>query len=111
MGLKGAARFAGTAALVLFLCWQHVQATRLGYRVESARREAAQRRGRVESLRLDLERRLSPQQVAARAARLGMVPADPRALRRLEDRPRQRLGSAPVWGLLTRTWTPLPARG
>lgn len=111
MGLGGAARYAGTAALVLFLCWQHVQATRLGYRVESARREAAQRRGHVESLRLDLERRLSPEQVAARAARLGMIPADPRALRRLEDRPQNRPGSTPLWGLLSRAWTPTPARG
>lgn len=111
MGLGGAARFAGTAALVLFLCWQHVQATRLGYRVESARREAAQRRGHVESLRLDLERRLSPEQVAARAARLGMVPADPRELRRLEDRPRERRDASVLWNLLSRALPPAPARG
>jgi hypothetical protein len=109
MGLRpwGAVRFAGAGALVLFLCWEHVQATRLGYRVESARREAAERRGRVESMRLELERRLSPSEVAARASRLGMIPAAPDALRRLP------LGSTAgsSLGTLQRLLSRLPAPG
>ncbi len=103
MGLRpgSAARFAGAGALVLFLCWQHVQATRLGYRVESARKEAMERRGRVAALRVDLDSRLSPEQVAARAARLGLVPAAPDALRRLSEAG----AGAPLSGALTRLWT------
>ncbi|MFI5351004.1 MAG: hypothetical protein ACHQ2Z_15785 [Elusimicrobiota bacterium] len=102
MGLRtgSAARFAGAGALVLFLCWQHVQATRLGYRVESARHETLERRGRVAAMRVELDQRLSPEQVAARAARLGLVPAAPEALRRLSDS----RDPAPL-GALTRLWT------
>ena len=109
MGLRagGAVRFAGAGALVLFLCWQHVQATRLGYRVEAARREAAERRGRVENLRLDLEKRLSPSEVAARASRLGMVPAAPDALRRLSGGADALVRPA---GALQRLMSRLPAR-
>ena len=100
LGTGSAARFAGAGALVLFLCWQHVQATRLGYRVESARRETMSRRGRVEALRVELDQRLSPEQVAARAARLGLVPAAPDSLRRLPEES----DAAPL-GPLTRLWT------
>jgi NAD(P)-dependent dehydrogenase (short-subunit alcohol dehydrogenase family) len=99
LGAGSAARFAGAGALVLFLCWQHVQATRLGYQVESARRETLERRGRVEAMRVDLDERLSPEQVAARAARLGFVPAAPDALRRLSGPG----GAAPL-DVLSRLW-------
>jgi hypothetical protein len=85
LGAGSAARFVGAGALVLFLCWQHVQATRLGYQVESARKDAVERRGRVAALRLECDQRLSPEAVAARAVKLGMVPASPGALRRLPD--------------------------
>lgn len=83
---------------MLFLCWQHVQATRLGYRVEAARKDARLLDGRVAALRVELEERLSPAEVAARASRLGFVPVAPDALRRLPD-------SRPVsGGLLGRWW-------
>lgn len=100
LGAGSAARFAGAGALVLFLCWQHVQATRLGYRVEAARKEATQKRGRVAALRVELEQRLSPEQVAARAAKIGLVPAAPAALRRLPGGARASSGSA-----LARLWS------
>jgi hypothetical protein len=99
LGAGSAARFAGAGALVLFLCWQHVQATRLGYQVESARKDAVERRGRVAALRVELDSRLSPEQVAARAAKLGLIPAAPDALRRLPER----APSASV-GPLSRLW-------
>lgn len=85
LGAGSAARFAGAGALVLFLCWQHVQATRLGYRVETARKEALERRGRVAALRVEFDQRLSPEAVAARAVKMGMIPASPSALRRLPE--------------------------
>ncbi|HXT00786.1 MAG TPA: hypothetical protein VN915_08950 [Elusimicrobiota bacterium] len=108
-GTGSAARFAGAGALFLFLCWQHVEATRLGYRVEAARRETMSRRGRVAALRVELDERLSPEQVAARAERLGLVPAAPDALRRL---PETSGDAAPLGGLtriLTRGFAPLVA--
>jgi hypothetical protein len=104
LGPGWAARGAGAGALVLFLCWQHVQVVRLGYRVETERREAAERRGRVAAMRLDLERRLSPSEVSARAARLGMIPADPDSLRRLPET------AARAAGPLQRLWSFRPAR-
>lgn len=100
LGAGSAARFAGAGALVLFLCWQHVQAVRLGYRVEAARKEAATRHGRVAALRMDLEARLSPEQVSARAGKLGLVPAGPDALRRLPEGASRPAGSA-----LARLWS------
>ena|SRR5579859_4404812 len=100
LGPGWAVRFAGAGALVLFLCWQHVQATRVGYRVEEERRQAAERRGRVAALRLELDRLLSPAQVAVRAARLGMVPASPDALRRLPER-----GAFPLAGSWRALWS------
>jgi hypothetical protein len=100
LGAGSAARFAGAGALVLFLCWQHVQATRLGYQVESARKDAVERRGRVAALRSEFDSRLSPEQVAARAAKLGLIPAAPDALRRLPER-----GPAAPAGALARLWS------
>jgi hypothetical protein len=100
IGAKPAMRFAGAGALVMFLCWQHVQATRLGYQVESARKLALERRGRVATLRVELDELLSPEQVSVRAARLGLVPAAPEALRRLSTE-----GSAAPAGALNRLWT------
>jgi len=102
MGMRpgSTARFAGAGALVLFLCWQHVQATRLGYQVESARKATLELRGRVAAMRIELDERLSPEQVSARAARLGLIPAAPDALRRLPERP----NAAPL-GALTRLWS------
>ena len=103
------ARFAALGALLLFLCWQRVQATRLGYQVEAARREARAARGRVADLKLELDGRLSPAALAARAgSRLGMVPADPAGLRTLAARPAVGPGFLPrLWA---RSLSAFPAR-
>ena len=103
LGPGSAARFAAFGALILFLCWQHVQATRLGYRVESARKSARDRGSRVAMLRVRLEERLSPAEVAARASRLGLIPAAPDALRRLPETSGSR---APSWRLWARALSP-----
>jgi len=93
-----AAPFVGLGALVLFLSWQHVQATRLGYQVEAARKDARLMNSRVAALRMELEERLSPAEVAARASRLGFVPVAPDALRRLSQ------AGPDSSGLLGRWW-------
>lgn len=88
LGPRRAAKFAGLGALVLLLCWQHVQATRLGYEVESSRRRAREVRSRVADLRNRVDETLTPTALASRAgSRLGMVPAEPEALRALAKRP------------------------
>lgn len=98
-------KFAGLGALLLFLCWQHVQATRIGYRVESTRREARALRSRVADLRLKLDETMSPAALAARAnTKLGMIPASPGALRSLS-------GHDAETGLLPRLWARLPLVG
>lgn len=81
-----AARFGVGGLLVLFLCWQHVSATRLGYKVAQSRKELTRVRGRVESLRLSIDQNLSPGALAAEAGKRGLVPADPDALRTLPQR-------------------------
>lgn len=100
------AKFAGLGALLLFLCWQHVQATRIGYRVESTRREARALRNRVADLRLRVDETLAPAALAARAnTKLGMIPAQPGALRSLSA------GGGDASGLLPRLLTHLPLIG
>lgn len=72
----------GAMLLVLGLVWQHIQATRLGYGVERARREAQRLRGQIGALQMDLHTSQSPAALASAArTRLGMVPAPPEALR------------------------------
>lgn len=99
-------RFAGLGALFLFLCWQHVQATRIGYRVESTRREVRALRSRVADLRLKVDETMAPAALAARAnTKLGMIPAAPGSLRALPGR------SGELGGLLPRLWARLPLVG
>jgi len=99
------AKFAGLGALLLFLCWQHVQATRIGYRVETTRREARALRSRVADLRLKVDETMAPAALAARAnTKLGMIPATPDSLRSLS-------GAAESGGLLPRLWARLPLVG
>lgn len=79
------AKVAAASVLVLALVWQHIQATRLGYEVEKARREAHRLRGRIGALQMSLQTSQSPAQLAANArARLGMFPAPPDSLRFLD---------------------------
>ena len=103
---RRAAKFAGLGALLLFLCWQHVQATRIGYQVESTRRQARAIRSRVADLRLRVDETMAPGALAARATtKLGMVPATPDSLRSLSGLADEKLG------MLTRLWARLPLVG
>lgn len=103
-----ALRFAAVGALVLFLCWQHVHATRLGYQVESSRRKARELRGRVETLRLEIDSGLSPAALAARAgSRLGMIPVSPDSLRALPERSERGLAFRVLWA---KAFSPLQTR-
>jgi hypothetical protein len=74
------------ALFVLALAWQQIEATRLGYAVEKSRKQEHILRGRIGAVQLELERSLSPSQLALQArSRLGMQPASPDALRILGD--------------------------
>lgn len=80
---------AGLVALVLLIVWQHVQAVKLGYAVEKARRQERVLRGQIAERELELERSLSPVTLAAHArVKLGMVPAIPESLRILGAPPK-----------------------
>ena len=84
---------------LLALAWQHVQATRLGYRVETSRKRVQALKGRLGSLQMELQTSLSPAQLAARArGRLGLQPASPESLRLLGEAPGARVRDS----LLTR---------
>jgi hypothetical protein len=100
------AKFTGLGALFLFLCWQHVQATRIGYKVESTRREARALRSRVADLRLHVDETMAPAALAARAgSKLGMIPAAPGALRTLSG------NAGKNTGILPRLWARMPLVG
>ena len=75
-------KIAGASLLVLAMVWQHIQATRLGYEVESSRKETHRLKGRIASLQMDLQRSVSPARLASQArSRLGMFPVNPASLR------------------------------
>src|SRR5579883_11154 len=76
------------ALFMLTLAWQQIAATRLGYAVEKSRKQEHILRGRIGAIQLELEKSLSPAELAAQATkRLGMQPASPEALRILGDAP------------------------
>lgn len=75
----------GAAALVFVFVWQQVQATRLGFELDGARRGVQEARARNAYLRLELERRTAPAELALLARdRLGMLPPSPDAIVMLE---------------------------
>lgn len=94
--------------LVLALVWQHTQATRLGYQVELSRGQAHILRGRISSLRMELETSLSPGQLALRArSKLGMFPAAPESLRILGQSPAAAPQETLLGRLLPKSWRAL----
>lgn len=104
-------RIVGAALLVLALAWQHVQATRLGYQVERARRQSQGLKGRVAALQMQLESRLSPAELARLAeTRLSLEPASPESVRRLADAPLPGPHGGLLGRLLPRSWTRLLGR-
>ncbi len=93
--------------LVLALAWHHVEAVRLGYAVEQARRQTHVLNGRIGALQIELETSLSPAQLTAQAKAMGMVQAGPESLRILDA-----AGAAPVQGtflsrLFPKSWRAL----
>lgn len=67
---------------VLAVVWQNVQATKLGYEVEKTRRQLNSLKGRTASSQIELQRNLTPAQLAFKArTKLGMFPALPESLR------------------------------
>ncbi|MBI4346782.1 MAG: hypothetical protein HY553_07990 [Elusimicrobia bacterium] len=75
----------GAAALVFLFVWQQVQATRLGFELDGARRSVQETRARCAYLRLELERRTAPAELALSAReKLGMLPPSPDSVVMLE---------------------------
>lgn len=75
-------KIAGAGLLVLSMVWQHIQATRLGYEVESSRKQAQRLKGRIAALQMDLQTSVSPARLASQArTKLGMFPVSPESLR------------------------------
>ncbi|MBI5200416.1 MAG: cell division protein FtsL [Elusimicrobia bacterium] len=75
----------GAATLVFLFAWEQVQATRLGFELDGARRGVQEARSRHAYLRLELERRTAPAELASMARdRLGMLPPSPDAVVVLE---------------------------
>ena len=72
----------GAASLYTWVvAWQHIQATRLGYRVASALDAESSILGRIAYLRLSLAHKGAPPEIARRAeSRLGMRPPDTSSL-------------------------------
>ena len=94
---------------VLVLAWQQIEATRIGYQVESARKRARGLESRLSALRMELQCDLSPAQLALQArTRLGMQPASPEKLRVLDARSAAPLHDSLLSRLLS-LWISAPA--
>ena len=98
-------KIAAASLFVLGLVWQHVQATRLGYAVEQARRQSGILKGSIATLEMQRESALSPAELAQAArSRLGMFPVAPESLRFL-DQGRPRLPEQTLLGRwIARSW-------
>lgn len=107
---KRAFRIVQATLVVLALAWQHIEATRLGYKVETARRQAHLLRGQLHVLQMDLQTSLSPAQLAYQArSKLGMQPANPECLRLLGHAQEAATNDSFLTRLLSRTWRSLAA--
>ena len=86
MNIKKRAIAWGVGTLLVFLfVWQQIQSVRLGYEVEKTRKQITAQKERIAYLRLDIERKLSPAELAHVAKeRLKMQPATPDAVIVLE---------------------------
>jgi len=69
------------------LAWEHIEATRLGYEVESSRRQEQSLQSSIGSLKMRLETNVSCGRLTQAAKRIGMLPAPPAALRVLDSLP------------------------
>lgn len=62
------------AAGFLFVCWQHVEATRLGYESERLKRHIAELDGERRRLEIERQKRLAPAALDEQAKKRGMAP-------------------------------------
>ena len=101
-------RIVSVSIVVLALAWQQIQATRLGYRVETSRKQVRALKGRIALLKIELETSLSPAQLALQArTHLGMHPASPDSLRILGGGSLLPSKDSFFSRLLSRTWRSL----
>ena len=107
---KRAFRIVLASLIVFALAWQHIEATRLGYKVEAARRHAHLLRDQMNVLQMELQTSLSPAQLAYQArTKLGMQPANPECLRLLGRAQPSESANSFLTRLISRTWRSLTA--
>ncbi len=98
------------AAALSFVVWQHVEATRVGYEVESRRETVRRLRNGNLERRLAVERASSPAEIAGLArSRLRMVPGAPEAVKVLGRRDPSAGPSGEASGAPRRLWTAIVA--
>ncbi|MCL1939076.1 MAG: hypothetical protein FWG04_00235 [Desulfovibrionaceae bacterium] len=73
------------AALALTLVWLNIERTKLAYRVRTLQSEVAQITDLNAKLGIEREHLLSPHELGKKAERMGLGPAKPGQIRRLQD--------------------------
>jgi hypothetical protein len=73
------------AALALTLVWLNIERTKLAYRVRTLQNEVAQIIDLNAKLSIEREHLLSPHELGKKAERMGLGPAKPGQIRRLQD--------------------------
>lgn len=75
------------AALALTLVWLNIERTKLAYRERALQREMSQVLDLNAKLSVEREHLLSPHQLGRKAEKLGLGPAKPGQIRRMEEQP------------------------
>ena len=81
-------------ALALFLVWLNVERTRLAYRAHSLQRDLDARMELQSKLEVERNFLISPQELSKRAAAMGLRPALPGEIRRMEPVPAPKPGTS-----------------
>lgn len=87
------------AALALTLVWLNIERTKLAYRVRTLQQEAAQSNDLNAKLGIEREHLLSPHELRKKAERMGLGPARPGQIRRMQESAAGEPSSesAPTW--------------
>ena len=79
------ATLAAIGAVFFIFAWENVQATRLGYNIESLRKEIKDLKNDNNYLKKEIHVSLAPEKLQAEALKIGLVYPEPDALVLLDD--------------------------